>query len=78
MPVNELGGPDVHPPGGLRNDQNRRVKGKLPGNDHLLHIAAGETAHGNIQAGSPDVILPEQPAGVILGGLFPQVEAKTG
>ena len=44
----------------------------------FLHIAAGETAHGNIQAGSPDVILPEQPAGVILGGLFPQVEAKTG
>ena len=43
-----------------------------------LHIAAGETAHRNIQAGSPDVILPEQPAGVILGGLFPQVEAKTG
>ena len=53
--MDELDGTDVHTSCGLGDHVHIRLEGKFPGDDHLLHIAAGEAAHLGIQTGGADV-----------------------
>ena len=55
--MDELGGPDVDTAGGLRGDEQLHLAAQLPGDDHLLLVAAGQGADRGVGRGRPYVEL---------------------
>src|SRR5690606_13077482 len=66
---------DVHTAGGVGGDQEARPGAHLAADDQLLLVAAGQGGGGDVDAGGADVVLGDDPAGVLLGGLRVQPDA---
>ena len=63
--VDELDRADVKPACGLRSDEQPERTGELPGQDHLLLVAAGEGAHRGGDGGRADVEFLDLPGRVL-------------
>ena len=67
--INGVGRVDIKAAHGVGREQNRRRKGYLTADKHLLHIAAGESAHGGRDARGVDLKLLDNGLGQRLGAL---------
>ncbi len=67
--VNRIGGVDVQTPDRVGGHQHRGSAGDLPAHQHLLHIAAGHPADGEIRAGGHHLQVLPDPQGQFVGVL---------
>ena len=78
LTVDEVGGADVHAARGLRDHHRFRAEGELAGDDHLLHVAAGEGADLRSDARAADIELLRQLSRVPAGRTPAHVDAEEG
>ena len=67
--INGIGRVDIKAAHGVGSKQHRWCKGYLAADEHLLHIAAGEPAHGGCDARGIDLKLLDYGLGQCLGAL---------